>query len=550
MAEKAKPLARTCGNAVVETLLAHGLDTVYCVPGIQNDWFFNALHDAGNCARAIHTRHEQGAAYMALGAALATGKPSVYSVVPGPGVLNTTAALATAYSANAPVLCLTGQIPSRAIGRKFGLLHEIPDQLGILQRLTKKASRVEEPERAASALARAIHDLTDGRPRPVALEIPPDTLAAKGEFAACEPLAAAIEPEPDAGAIADAARLIAQAARPLIVVGGGALGASSEVKRLAEQAQAPVYSYRMGRGTLDDRHPLSITLPAAHRYWKDCDVVVGIGTRLQIPVQQWGADAWMKFVRIDVDAEQLFLIRPADIGIAGKAETVLPKLNDELERMGGERASRDGDIAALKALAADEMSDLQPQIAYLQAIRDALGEDGVLVDELTQVGYVSRFAYPVYRPRTYISSGYQGTLGWGYATALGVQHARPGVPVVSISGDGGFMFTMQEMATAIRHKIPLVAVAFNDGAFGNVRRMQEVLYGNRVIATDLANPDFVALAESFGVAGRRVADPIGLRTALVQAIEAGEPALIEAPVGSMPDPFRYILAPKVRGGAA
>jgi len=540
---------RTCGNAVVETLLKHGLDTIYCVPGIQNDWFFNAVHDAGDAVRTVHTRHEQGAAYMALGAAMATGKPQVYSVVPGPGVLNTTAALATAYSSNSPVLCLTGQIASRALGKKFGLLHEIPDQLGILERLTKKAVRASKPEDAASVLADAISTMTTGRPRPVSVEIPPDILAAKGDFAAAGPLAPQSELEPDSGAIAEAARLIAAAKQPLIVVGGGAVNAAADVKRLAEAIEAPVYSFRMGRGTLDERHALAVTTPAAQAYWKTCDLVIGIGGRLQAPVQSWGTDENMKFVRIDVDPEQLELIKKADVGLLGRAETILPKLCDEVERIGLAKPNRLQSIVAMKAEAARDMAYLEPQLSYLNAIRDALGEDGILVDELTQVGYVSRFGYPVYHPRTFISSGYQGTLGWGYAAALGVQHARPGTPVVSISGDGGFMFNVQEIATAVRHNIPLVAVVFNDNAYGNVRRMQQELYGNRVIATDLANPDFVALARSFGIDGHKAHDPASLRTTLVKALAAGRPSLIEVPVGTMPDPFKYIMAPRIRGAA-
>lgn len=536
----------TCGSAVVETLLANDLDTIYCVPGIQNDWFFNALHDVGDRAHAVHARHEQGAAYMALGAAMATGRPSVYSVVPGPGVLNTAAALATAYSANAPVLCLTGQIPSHAIGKKFGLLHEIPDQLGLLERLTKKAYQEPNPALAAQTLAEGIGALTQGRPRPVSVAIPPDTLAARGDFAAGVVPEVAVQ-TPDAGAIGDAAQLIAKAKRPMIVVGGGAFDAAPEVRRLAERLEAPVYSYRMGRGTMDDRSPLSLTLPAAMQYWKTCDLVIGIGSRLQMPVQQWGTDAEMKFVRIDVDPEQLELVRSADVGIEGRAEQVLPLLLDDLDRIGCASSGLTEAVAALKAAAGTEISYLEPQLSFLSAIRDALGEDGILVDELTQVGYVSRFAYPVYHPRTYISSGYQGTLGWGYATALGVQHSRPGTPVVSISGDGGFMFTVQEIATAVRHKIPLVAVVFNDGAYGNVQRMQKELYDNRVIATDLANPDFVKLAESFGITAHRVTSPDALRQRLVETLTAGQPALIEVPVGEMPDPSRYIMPSKVRG---
>ena len=409
--ETAEAAQRTCANSMVETLIAHGLDTIYCLPGIQNDWFFNALYDAGSSINVVHTRHEQGAAYMALGASLATGKHSVYSVVPGPGMLNSTAALATAYSTNAPVLCLTGQIPSAGIGRGYGLLHEIPDQLGILERLTKQASRVSEPAKAAPALAQSIRALGEGRPRPVALEIPPDILAARGDFASVLPSAPAPITEPDAGAIADAARLIAAARRPIIMVGGGARETSEAVRQLAELTGAPVYSFRMGRGVLDDRHRLAFTVPAAQLYWKECDLVVGIGTRLQAPVQVWGTDDGMKFVRIDVDPEQLTIVRSGDVNIAGRAEDVVPRLNEELERIGDGAQVPAEHVAALKDQGRRAMADLAPQLAYLNAIRQALGEDGVLVEELTQVGYVSRFAYPVYRPRTFISSGYQGTLG-------------------------------------------------------------------------------------------------------------------------------------------
>lgn len=547
MAAEIGSSSRTCADAIVETLLAHRLDTIYCLPGFQNDWFFNALHDAEPAVRVVHTRHEQGAAYMALGAALATGRTSLYSVVPGPGVLNTTAALATAYSTNAPVLCLTGQIRSDAIGREFGLLHEIPDQLGILARLTKRAERAATAGEAPSLLARAVRDTTAGRPRPIALEIPPDILATRGDFAPHAPLDPAPAPEPDAGAIAEAARLIAGARAPLIVAGGGALGASAAVRRLAELIQAPVCAYRMGRGTLDERHPLSLNLPGGHRYWKECDVVIGIGARLQMPVQQWGTDPGMRFVRIDIDPHQLGLIRQADIGIVGDAGPVVARLVDELERLAPAVSDRLDRLAAIKAEAATDIAYLKPQLGFLAAIREALGEEGIFVDELTQVGYVSRFAYPVYHPRTYISAGYQGTLGWGYATALGVQHARPDVPVVSVSGDGGFLFNVQEMATAVRHGIPVVAVVFNDGAYGNVRRMQQELYGNRVIATDLTNPDFVALAESFGVAGYRAETPASLAMVLKEAFRRRAPALVEVPVGELPDPFRILTTSRIRG---
>jgi acetolactate synthase-1/2/3 large subunit len=185
---------------------------------------------------------------------------------------------------------------------------------------------------------------------------------------------------------------------------------------------------------------------------------------------------------------------------------------------------------------------------YLEAIRDALGEDGVLVDEVTQMGFAARLLYPVYKPRTFISPGFQDSLGWGYATALGVQDALPDTPVVAISGDGGFMFTATEMATAVHHRIPLTVVVFRDDAFGNVRRIQEERYGNRLIACDLTNPDFVRFAESFGAAAERAVDPQQLRTALDRALRRRDrPTLIEVPIGPLPSPWEFIHMPRIRG---
>ena len=536
----------TAADSLVRSLLAHGLETIYCLPGVQNDHFFNAVFDAGGRPRAVHTRHEQGAAYMALGAALATGRPAAYSVVPGPGLLNTTAALSSAYATNARVLCLTGQIPSRAIDRGWGQLHEIPDQLGIIKHLTKWAERIATPAEAAPKVAAAFQQLASGRPRPVGLEIPPDILAAKADLTPSAPLPPLAAPAIDGAAVERAVVLLAKAERPLIFVGSGALDAAAEVRALAEQLQAPVIAYRMGRGILDDRHPLSHTLPVGHRLWRDCDVVLGIGTRLHMGQLTWGVDDKMKIIRIDVDAEETTRIRKPDVAVIGDARAVLAQLLDGLRRTPAKPA-RAAEMHALKADMGRALSILEPQLSYLSAIRQALPENGIVVDDLTQMTYVARLAFPIYRPRTYLNSGYQGTLGSGFATALGAKDARPDVPVVSICGDGGFMFNVQELATAVRHRIPLVTVVFNDNAYGNVRRMQEDRYGNRVIASDLVNPDFPRLAESFGVSGLRARNPEELRAALERSFAAGAPALIEVPCGPMPDPFRFMELPKVRG---
>jgi acetolactate synthase-1/2/3 large subunit len=535
------------GDAVVRSLIAHGISTIYCLPGVQSDHLFNAFFDAGDAIGVVHTRHEQGAAYMALGAALATGRPAAYSVVPGPGFLNSSAALATAYSTGAKVLALIGQIPSRAIGKGFGFLHEIPDQIGILRTLTKWTERVERPDAAPGLVGQAFRQLQSGRPRPVGLELPPDMLGAKAEVA----LAALLPPEPaaalDEDAIAQAAAAIAQAECPVIFVGGGALDASAEVQALAERLAAPVVGFRRGKGVLDNRHVLSHSLPGGHALWAEADLVLAVGTRMFLPLSAWGTDDKLKIIKIDIDPAEFGRMRAPVTGIAGDAAAVLRRLNEHLAHLAPMDATRVAASRALKQQVAADFEKLGVILGYLKAIRDVLPDNGVLIDELTQVGYAARTAYEARGPRSFISSGYQGTLGWGIATALGAKHALGDAPVVALSGDGGFMFNVQELATAVRHRIPIVVVLFNDGAYGNVRNMQRVEHGNRVIGSDLANPDFMRLAASFGIGGYRVKDPESLRKALEQALAKNEPALIEVPVGELPDPWQFIDMPKVRG---
>ena len=252
----------TGGGALVEMLTRHGVDTLFALPGVQNDALFVALYDAGEAIRVIHTRHEQAAAYMALGYARATGKPGAFAVVPGPGLLNTTAALATAYATNAPVLCISGQIPSDLIGRGFGLLHEIPDQLAILKGLTKWAARIGHPTEAGALVNEAFRQLAEGRPRPVALEMPLDIMAMNTAVDLPEPGAAPAPPAPDPEAVDKAAALLSAAKSPLIYVGSGAAAAGAELLALAERLQAPVVTYTGGKGILSDRHYLAQNLLA------------------------------------------------------------------------------------------------------------------------------------------------------------------------------------------------------------------------------------------------------------------------------------------------
>jgi acetolactate synthase-1/2/3 large subunit len=536
----------TTAEATVAALITHGVDTIYALPGVHNDSFFDALFKAADHMRVVHTRHEQGAAYLALGAALATGKPQVYSVVPGPGLLNSAAALLTAYGMNAPVLALVGQIPQSAIGRGLGHLHEIRDQAGIIARLVDFSARIRAPTQAADLVARAMQAMRTARPGPAVLECAIDVWGRSAFVPVAAPVLSAPQEAIDEDAIRDAAKRVAAAKRPLIVAGGGAQDAAAEVTQLSQLLQAPVLAYRRGRGVLDSRDPLSVTLPLGRELWGEADVVLGVGTRLFHGYTQWGIDPDLAVIRIDADADEPERFAPPAAALIGDAKPILRHLIDALATE--HRPSRRAEMEERQAKMRQRLEKLAPQLAFLDAIRAELPEDGIFVDEVTQLGFAARLLLPVYKPRTFLSPGYQDNLGWGYATALGAQHARRDVPVLSIAGDGGFLFTSNELATAVHHRIPLSVVVFNDGAFGNVRRTQEEQFGNRVIASDLTNPDFVRYAQSFGAEAERARSPQELRAALKRAFKRRDgPTLIEVPVPQMPSPWEFIHMPRVRG---
>ncbi len=538
----------TGAEAIIKSIRRYDVDTVFGLPGGQTYHLFDAIHNEGDSLRVVNSRHEQGVAYMAYGYARSTGRVGVYTVVPGPGILNTTSALCTAYAGNERVLCLAGQIPSQWIGRGVGFLHEIPDQLGILQRLTKWAERIEKPADAPALVNRAFREMNSGRTRPVALEMAPDIMGLREDV---ELLPASPAPEPvqaDPDLIEAAARLLGKAKSPLIVIGHGCVDAGPELLQVAEKLQAPCTTLWSGKGIIDERHYLSQPYSAGHRVWATADVVLAAGTRLDNPQLQWGLDENLKIIRIDIDAAQITNIADPEIGIVADAKSALSGLAAALERHNIARKSRKEELSGLKtAMFRKYEQDVGPQMQILKVIREELPEDGFLVDEVTQVGYASWYGFPVYRPRHYISSGYQGNLGYGYTTALGVQIANPGRKVVVLGGDGGFMYQATEMATAVKYRLNLVNIVFNNHAYGNVQRAQQEEFGGNVIGSDLSNPDFVRFAESFGAPGFRAQTPEQLRKALQAAFKETGPVLIEMPSTGMPSPWPYVLLPRNRG---
>ncbi len=541
-------MAQTVAELTVRSLISNGLDTLYCLPGFQLDPFMDACYDNRDKLRIMHTRHEQGAAYMAMGAQVATGRPQAYCVVPGAGFLNSTGALSTAHSIHSRVLALIGQIPTDTIGKGFGVLHEIPDELGILARLTKKASTLGRAEDTDEILWGTWRALKSGPPRPVGLEIPVDLWKSDTGFAGELIVTADPGPAVDQDAVAKAARLMQSARSPLIVVGSGALDVSQDVRRLSEALSAPVVAFRNGQGVMSADAPLHVTMPVAHALWPKVDLVIGLGSRMQTQIMAWGTDGNLKIIHVTIDPNEIGRIRNPTVGLCADLGDALPALLSVLEGKEGKRDDWVETVLSEKARVNSRISEkLAAQLAWLRAIRAELPRNGILVDEITQMGYVSRFGFPSYLPRTVVTPGYQATLGYGYATALGAADARRDVPVVNFCGDGGIMFTLNELATAVLHEIPLTTVVFSDGHFGNVRGLQRDHYQGRFIATDLANPDFVKCAEAFGAQGLRATTPDELRARLREGMAHAGPTLIEVPVGEFNSPWEFIHMPRNRG---
>jgi acetolactate synthase-1/2/3 large subunit len=530
------------GNAIVQSLVKHGVDTIFGLPGAQIYGLFDALYEARDRINVIGARHEQGTAYMAFGYAKSTGRVGTYTVVPGPGVLNTTAALCTAYGCNSPVLCITGQVPSDYLGRGRGHLHELPDQLATMRSLTKWAARIEHPADAPRLVVEAFRQMTSGRPGPVELEMCWDTMDMEAEVELAEPVQPEASVPTDWEQIEQGAKTLTQSKRPMIMVGGGALEAGKEILELGETLQAPVVSFRSGRGIVSDDHDLGLTSAAGYNLWHDTDVLLGIGTRIEAPYIRWPhRPKGLRLIRIDVDPMEMERLKP-DVGIVGDSRITARELIKAVQKLGRVRPSRREEIRDAKARAARDIQKIQPQMSYLKVIREVLPRDGFFVEEVCQVGFTAWFGFPVYKPRTYVTCGYQGTLGFGFPTALGVKVANPDKAVVSITGDGGFMFGIQELATAVQYNISVVTIVFNNNAYGNVRRDQEQRFYGRLVGSDLVNPDFVRLGESFGVAAYRAITPVQLKGALEKALGNNGPSLIEVPIekGSEANPWGFI----------
>ena len=525
----------TGGEVLVQSLYREGIRVVFGLPGVQLYGVMAALRDEPRI-RFITTRHEQATSYMADGYARAGGDVGTGLVVPGPGLLNSTAGLSTAYSASSPVLMLSGQIPREQIGKNVGLLHEVNDQQDCIAPITKWRRRVLQVAEIPAAVREAFTQLRTGRPRPVELEMPPETMEEEGD-ADLLPATEAGRAAAPAGDVARAVEILLAAKNPIIYAGGGAnlSGAHEALRAVAEHLQAGVASSPEGKGAVGDLSDLS--LGAA--FWRDsplraaihaADVVLVVGSRLALVTFAAG----QRIVQIDVDPEEIGRNHQNTVGLVGDARRTLEALLEKLRAAAAPRPSRKAEREALRAEIAALMTQ-EPQTSILRSLRSGCPEDTILIAGMTQIGYYSRPFWPTYAPRTYITSSYSGNLGYEYPVALGAKVARPEKPVVAVIGDGGFLFNAQELATAVQQKINVVAVVFNDNAYCNVARDLDEDWGGNFGAA-LHNPDFMKLADAYGVHGMRAKEPTDVGRLVKEAVRLERPVLIEVPVGRMPRP--------------
>lgn len=540
----------TGAQALIQSLRAHAVDTVFTLPGAQIMPALDALYDERDAVRVITARHEQSTTYMAFGYARATRRPGVAMVVPGPGALNAAAGLGTAYAASAPVLLISGQIASQEIGRRRGHLHEIDESLEIFRQITKWSARATRPEQIPELVREAFRQMLSGRPRPVALEIPPDVLRASAECSILDPIA----PERASGdpvQIEKAARLLANAARISIIAGGGSLisGAWDELRELAEHLQAAVMLTPEAKGVFPEDHPLFVGTNSGYFYTRlgpayqvipETDVIIAVGTRLPIGGLEIGSHQFL--IQIDSDPLEIGKSFPVEVGIEADARAGLSALIAQLVAISGPRPSRLETVEAFGESYATELLELAPEQASLvQALQQAVTPDTLLISGMTNIAYWANLMYPCTLPDTYVTSSYFGTLGYAFPTGIGAQigmqvSRTPARRVVALCGDGGFLYSAQEMSVLKQHNIPLVTVVFNNNTFGASLWDQTHNFGGRVIGTELLNPDFMKLADAFGITGRHT-DTAGFAGALNEALALNEPVLLEVAIPHLLPPF-------------
>ena len=531
----------TGGEAVVRSLESEGVRTVFGLPGTHALAMFDALHDAPDI-RCITTRHEQGAAYMADGYARASGDVGVCLTSTGPGALNCLSAMATAFADSSPVLNVSSQIQSDGIGHSKGYFHDVGDQIGMFGEVTGWKAQAGSPTEIPWLVHEAMRGMRNGRPRPAALEVPMDVLNATADAPLPAPAARRPLP-PDPGQIAAAAGVLRTARRPVIWAGGGVVSAdaSAALTELAEILQAPAIATVTGKGAISERHPLSVMAPPAHfsllqSYLAECDVMLVVGSHLsQLDTNEWTMRMPRTIVQVDVDPTEIGRNYPVDVPVVGDAGLAVGGLVDALGESRGERSSRAGEVAELRAAFRRRMEARSPEAVELVGhVQDAVS-GGIVVGDVTTFAAWAYMLLEVDGPRSFLYPWGLATLGAGFPMAMGAAVARPDRRVLAICGDGGFLFTAPELATAVQFGVNVVTLIVNDSRYGILEPQQMGRFG-RTAMIDLKNPDFAAMAESFGALGMAVGSVDEVGPALGEAFAADRPAVVELRT-SLPHPY-------------
>ena len=528
------------GEALAKSLVREGIDTVFGLPGVQMYGLITGIRDEPGL-RMITARHEFSTTHMADGYARATGKPSVAVVVPGVGLYNAGSGIATAYARSSPVLLLAGEVPRAQIGKGLDGLHEIVDQADLMKPITKFRKSIMRPHEAPAAVNEAFRQMRSGRPRPTFIDMPPEGMVEREEVDLLES-APGERATGDDSQIEEAAQNLLDAKSAIIFAGGGVArsDAFDELADLAEMTGLPVVNSAGGKGVIPFSHANSIgTWVGAEGPIKEmidgAEVILAIGTRFT-PRNPAGSGS--KVIHIDPDESILGRPHPNKMKLKGDAKATLSKLNAALSELGCDSemmAERHAfDKAALQEHRERDRSE-DAAYPWLVAIQDAYPDEATGIWGMTQLGYYSRQHFEVDRPWAYIDSGYMGTLGYAFPTAIGAKVGVPDRPVICIVGDGGFMYASGELSTAVKYGINLVTVVFNDGAYGNVARDLDQDFGGSYEA-DFVNPDFVAMAKAYGGEGFLATSPAELTTALRSAIEADAPSIVEVQLGRLPRP--------------
>lgn len=524
----------TCGEFLVRQLAAWGVDTVFGIPGVHTVELYRGLPDSG--IRHITPRHEQGAGFMADGYARASGRPGVCLVISGPGLTNILTAMAQAYADSVPMLVISSVNERARLGHGAGYLHELPGQRNLIAGVTAFSHTLLDVDGLPAVLARAFAVFEGERPRPVHLELPLDIITAAADHLALAPRPLLARPEPAAALLDRAAARLQGAERPLLLIGGGCQGAAAEVRALAAALDAPTATTINAKGLLPPGHPLALgsnqALPPVRALAREADVILAVGTELGETdydvVFDGGFQLGGDLIRIDLDPRMLVANQQPWLGLVGDAQAALRGLLERLPARELDPTSPGaGRTAAAQAALAEELAGWAHFRALFERLQAAL-PDARYVGDSTQPVYAGNHLVELDGPRRWFnaSTGY-GTLGYGLPAALGARLAEPTRPVICLVGDGGLLFTLNELASAVEARIGIVVLLWNNQGYGEIRRYME-RRDITPLGVDLLTPDFIALARAFGCAAERARDLDQLQELLATA-PADRPLLIEIP---------------------